>query len=212
MRLDLQMLKNEVNRIQTVVNKEPLSVDSIEIEKVGLKLVEDDLLPPNRTINEQTCRFIAEYKLNRRLKGLFFLGTVGCGKTFASKIIGSYCGFEFYEAEELKKLLSEGKKIQDTKKKIEDYTSNLIIDDLGCELTLNDYGIKTELMIEVINKRHKAFIRNGALTIFTSNLSRDQFIARYGQRIYSRIKQMCDCYKINDPNDYRTVNHLSKLC
>ena len=57
----------------------------------------------------------------------------------------------------------------------------LVIDDLGTESILKN--VTVEYLYQVINERNTA----GKLTLITTNLTPDRLLARYGERIYSRL-------------------------
>lgn len=57
----------------------------------------------------------------------------------------------------------------------------LIIDDLGTESILKN--VTVEYLYQILNERNTT----GKLTLFTTNLTPDGLLARYGERIYSRL-------------------------
>ena len=63
----------------------------------------------------------------------------------------------------------------------------IIMDDIGAEFTINDYGIKREplnALIDFCEKKSK-------ILIITSNLTSEQITARYGVRTIDRIDLLC---------------------
>lgn len=200
-KFSLEDLKNE---IQPKKKKPEISEEERinKIKEATKILGEKGLIPPNKAIAEATIRFLAESKLGIREKGLFFIGGVGTGKTVALKIINSFRNYDFIESHQLTED-SKGRKcsssfIKETfLKYMTEDNKNIIIDDLGDELTINNYGIKSEFMAEVIRERNKTFISRGDLTLISSNLGYDDLKSRYGQRIISRIEQMCEVVVCN---------------
>ena len=78
-------------------------------------------------------------------------------------------------------------KIEPTK---HDY--ELIIDDLGAEPAVSHvYGELKDIIGTVITERYKAFVTYGHLTHFSSNLSEQEIERRYGERLSSRLHEMC---------------------
>ena len=73
---------------------------------------------------------------------------------------------------------------------------HIIIDDLGAEATTCEYGAKEDLMKKVISRR--AELRN-VRTYVTTNLDAAGIIARYGERIMSRLLGMCRPHKVVSP-------------
>ena len=59
--------------------------------------------------------------------------------------------------------------------------SLLVIDDLGTESLLKN--VTVEYLYQIVNER----TLSGKLTMITTNLSPDQILTRYGERIYSRL-------------------------
>ena len=70
--------------------------------------------------------------------------------------------------------------------------SFLIIDDLGTESILKN--VTLEYFYQIINERNTS----GKLTLITTNLGHDDILARYGERIYSRLfdKSLSFAYSI----------------
>lgn len=67
--------------------------------------------------------------------------------------------------------------------------TELIIDDVGAEHTLNNYGCHIEVMCEIFDIRTRA----SETTSFTTNLTIDELKARYGARFLDRVNQLCKC-------------------
>lgn len=69
---------------------------------------------------------------------------------------------------------------------------HICLDDLGHEGQGVHYGTRTDLVGEIIESRYDAAL-NGErmITHFTTNLSTNQIREKYGERVYSRIVQMC---------------------
>lgn len=127
-------------------------------------------------------------------KGLFLYGDCGLGKTLlASQAIPML--FKMYFDEKLdffpatKLCHTYEKPWADTRYWIDYFLRsgklNLIIDDVGTEFQLNDYGTKREPFAELMDEAQ----RRKSLLIITSNLTIDQIESRYGTRTLDRIKQ-----------------------
>ena len=188
MKFQLRDIEKEIKRPQ-----EAQKVDSNAINEASAKVVRElskrAILPPNKAISENLVKYLAETKLNARTKGLFLLGGTGTGKTVALKIISAFRGIPVFYADDLVQKYMANK---ESFKEMFLHEKDIIIDDLGSEVTVNDYGMKFELLSQIITTRHRAFCEYGHLTNFSTNLNRDEFTSRYGVRIYSRIKQMCE--------------------
>lgn len=68
-----------------------------------------------------------------------------------------------------------------------------IIDELGVEMQLNDYGEKCEGFNLVIN----AAERYNRPMFITTNLSEEQILARYGERTLDRLNHLCKTVKFS---------------
>jgi len=81
----------------------------------------------------------------------------------------------------------------------------LVLDELGDEPRVNSYGTKTECMGEVLAERYELFVRHGmrAATYISTNLSAQDIQTRYGNRVYSRLCEMCNRVEFTAP-DSRT--------
>lgn len=64
-----------------------------------------------------------------------------------------------------------------------------IFDDFGSEAFLSDYGNKKSAMIEILEARYKNR-QNGLKTHLTTNLTLTGIKEKYGERMYSRFKEM----------------------
>lgn len=71
--------------------------------------------------------------------------------------------------------------------------SPIIIDDIGVESITGNYGEKTDLVSEIIDKCEKY----NRLVILTTNLSPNEIIERYGHRTYDRLKGITRSIKFN---------------
>lgn len=120
-------------------------------------------------------------------KGLFIYGGTGTGKTHSlyalvndiegaevSNFVSLLVEFRDY----MQRGLYHEKMVEMTQQKY------LFIDDIGSEKT-TDFVI--EFLYLVVNKRYE----NEKRTVLTTNLSLDDFREKYGDRILSRISEMC---------------------
>ena len=73
---------------------------------------------------------------------------------------------------------------------INPYTQNVWLDDLGAEPFVNEYGVKTEAAGDFIVTWHELHAA-GVRLIVTTNLSANELDARYGGRVFSRLKDLC---------------------
>ncbi len=179
----------EVKRSSNISEVSAKAVDE-QIHTTTSRLKEKGIEPRNKQIFNYMVKYMAETKLDCRKNGLFLFGTTGTGKSFAAKVISSVRNIHYYCADELVRIYQENKEqfwgiIEDP--------SDLVIDDLGDENTVNDYGTKFELLGEALKVRHRMYEDRGHKTIITCNMNGEAIKERYSERIYSRIRQMCEC-------------------
>jgi len=191
-----QLMKATAQR--EVIKADPKALEE-QKQKIIAFLGGKNLLPPNDKIKGGLIQFLGEAKLNARHKGLFFIGGVGTGKTIATQIISHFKQWEFNEMVFLRDRWADEKTRTGTIDWLKNAMFNepLVIDDVGAEESIVSYGERFESFERVLDIRYKAFKRVGSLTVMTSNLTGDQFKERYGARIYSRIREMCECIVCN---------------
>lgn len=133
-------------------------------------------------------------------KGILLLGCTGNGKTTRIKAVADFfhCGYGLaYE------MVADISSVQfrGTIRDICNYptfgnTSNprkydMAIDDVGTESPIvAKYGTPHDYMEEILRERHLA-LESGALTHIATNLDMAGLRNRYGERIYSRLQEMC---------------------
>lgn len=129
-------------------------------------------------------------------RGLYIWGPVGTGKTYAAYAIMKKLGdmgirARLNTAPDLMDLLREDFDQKNTYNidRIMENRSVLIIDDLGAEKA-SEWVIAT--LHKIIDKRYREVLP----TIVTSNLSLSELSDRVGDRIPSRLAEMCDIVKL----------------
>ncbi|QSH40945.1 hypothetical protein P0136_10585 [Lentisphaerota bacterium ZTH] len=146
--------------------------------------------------------WLARYRLGGLTRGLYLYGPTGRGKTFHLKAIRAFIRMPYLDENKLKNVYRED---VETFEEIltrphasrgdgDDF--DLLIDELGGENTLVDYGNRVDIAAEVIRIRHEMFQRHGAKTMLTGNLPPQGIRERYGDRIHSRLLEMCRCVSI----------------
>lgn len=119
-------------------------------------------------------------------KGLFIYGNTGTGKTHTVHALANLKG---EKVDNFVELLIEYRDYMQKgfyhEKLVEMLRGEyLFIDDIGSE-KISDFVV--EFLYIVVNKRYENMKR----TVFTTNLSLEEFGKRYGDRILSRIVEMC---------------------
>jgi DNA replication protein DnaC len=133
-------------------------------------------------------------------KGILLSGPIGCGKTSLMDIMRLVpqqerkfvlkttreISFEFIkEGYEVIQRYSSGNKLQNNVK-------NYCFDDLGTENNLKYFGNECNVMGEILLSRYDLFINKKIITHITTNLSASEIEAAYGNRVRSRLRQLCN--------------------
>lgn len=133
-------------------------------------------------------------------KGILLTGCVGCGKTSLMNIIRKVCPDTF------KPLIKSCREIsiefgQKGYETIARYSVNAFhpyssvprvycFDDLGLETTVNFWGDKWNVMVEILLSRYDLFISHQMITHATTNLNGNELEEIYGNRLRSRMRAM----------------------
>lgn len=151
--------------------------------------------------------FIADF--DKRFENLIFFGHTGVGKTFlshciAKELIDSGHSVIYFSAYDLVSVLEKNAFSQNKEFDNNHYVLDcdlLIIDDLGTELTNSFVGSQ---LFMCLNGR----IQNQKSTIISTNLSIDELIERYSERLFSRISSYYTMLKLLG-HDIRLQKRLS---
>ena len=122
---------------------------------------------------------IADWLSDNNEKGLLLVGGPGVGKTLI-------CDEVFDDIFKNKLGLNYVKSTPfDMAGKIEEMNDNCpwFIDDIGLEGIRVDYGNRSEPFAEIVYNAEK----NGQLLVLTTNMTNEQLVARYGDRIIDRL-------------------------
>lgn len=133
-------------------------------------------------------------------KGFLIKGNVGSGKTMFGKLLSYFSSYGVVTTHDISASYSvDG---EEGLRKYYSYTASgsfgkiyngggaLLIDDLGAEPYARHYGKDYNAVEAIINRRYELFEANGTLTHFTTNLTNSEIEKRYGNRAFSRLKQM----------------------
>lgn len=131
-------------------------------------------------------------KIRETRRGMYIWGGVGTGKTYAAYAIMKKLGeiglrARLHTAPDLMRLLRDDFNHKDSYNldRLMENRGVLIIDDLGAEKNSEWVG---ETLHRLIDHRYREMIP----IIITSNNSLDELTERVGERIPSRIAEMCD--------------------
>lgn len=145
--------------------------------------------------------------------GLAVFGNPGSGKTFLFKVLQKILPpdnplkFRIVETHDLvSRFNAVGDEVFKAYK-----GKNVCFNDLGFEKIGVRYGDKMEVMEQFIHIRMDEYENCGTITHFTSNLSKQQIVERYGMRIWSRIESMCTIVKCGASSEYSDYRKLKNL-
>lgn len=124
---------------------------------------------------------IVEWMTDTKGKGLGLFGSVGRGKTVINSFIMPVLFDHIFG-----KILVPKTTIELTREFINEKWA-FLIDDIGKEDLINDYGTKIDIISEVINNAE----HRSKLILLTGNLTEEELIKRYGIMTYDRIKRLC---------------------
>jgi len=135
-------------------------------------------------------------------KGLIITGPVGCGKTAIMRIIRSLLPpnkrFPIRSCREISlEFMREGYMVisRYSKQCLDPYSGTprpSCFDDLGLEPDVHYFGNSMNVMAEILFHRYDLFMEEHMLTYLTTNMNGEELEARYGNRLRSRLRQMCN--------------------
>jgi len=175
------------------------------------KLIENGFDDRSEHNIEAISRYLANYYAGTTEKGLCLLGEPGRGKTFAFKIMSKLLYIKTFYASELVDMWE----LYGTKGRSELYTTmrghrpiglradiarnyrDCIIDDIGTEPISNIFGVKREVIGDILLQRVREFEDSGTKTHLSSNSSMEELKNRYSPRIESRLNQICHIVTMN---------------
>lgn len=182
-----------------IINK--LEAKGIELYGNHFKIQETDYQIVYKLIayflkDEPSC---FQYNLNLN-KGLLLSGPIGCGKTSLMNLMKYLApaenkfsvkpcrdiSFEFIQdGYEIIHLYSKGKLHQAEPR-------TYCFDDLGTENNIKYFGNECNVMAEIILSRYDLFISKKLQTHITTNLSASEIEKNYGNRVRSRLRELCN--------------------
>lgn len=196
-----QTLMTTVNQMKSEAKSERWKRIEPEI-KFDLVDFGIDLDPPN--LAEIFAKVIANETNSG--KGILLMGNVGSGKSRRMEQLATMLDCSFKSAETFGEAWREMGEDFDFQQYcgcskprwdvVPKHWNDLIIDDIGTEEKIyNCYGNSCDVMSRVIMERYKVFPE--WKTHFSTNLNREQLLERYGERVYSRLNEMCLFVKLN---------------
>jgi DNA replication protein DnaC len=151
---------------------------------------------------DKLAAYNAYYYQNLARKGIFLTGITGTGKSMFLGVLNSIYKIPIYIAEDLVNMWKSDERacidvLNQTQTSWEDGKEyDMCIDDMGTEVKASIYGEKKEILEHIIYRRYELFKSNGAKTFISCNLTEQALMDRYGDRIYSRLNEMCNFIEI----------------
>lgn len=151
---------------------------------------------------QKTLEILADY-----LKGynIWLCGNVGVGKTFffdcMSRVRRDWRGLD--PIHKLSMIETMGWTMEEAREWANDHEGDdVLIDDVGTEPEMNNYGVKAELFPYLLERRMQNFRRR---THLTSNLGPSDILKRYDRRVSDRFVQF---FKMEKFEDKKSRRHL----
>ena len=142
-------------------------------------------------------------------KGILLLGPVGCGKTAAMRFFerNARAPYRIVPARDVaRRFLTEGFAVLD-RYGAQAFSSRsygsghgpdhrhpvtYCFDDLGVEQNARLYGNECNVLAEILLDRYDRFVTNQMRTHLTTNLNAPELETLYGDRLRSRLREMCN--------------------
>lgn len=180
----------------------------------------------NIEVNQKMVGYFSKYLVTNldRKKGLLIVGPTGTGKstlfmTFQKIIEDAQPGYflKMQSCREIKdlwktkdwKTINQLKGKNENKQIVNPVRMELVLDDLGMDVPFKDFGTEVDLTGDILETRYNLFRDHGIRTHATTNLSTslksegkiiNEIEARYGTRVYSRIREMFNILVLGGPD------------
>jgi DNA replication protein DnaC len=178
-----------------------LEKKGIELYGLHFKILEEDHPIIYKLIayflkDEATC---FQYNINLN-KGILLSGPVGSGKTALMNVMKSltHAEHKFFvkPCRDISfEFIQDGYQIIDKYSKGKLYQSEpktICFDDLGTENNLKYFGNECNVMGEILLSRYDIFTTKKIQTHITTNLSATEIENVYGNRVRSRLRELCN--------------------
>lgn len=133
-------------------------------------------------------------------RGLFVTGDAGCGKTQLLKAIKRWLhpstNLIWYYCKEPKDISYLRYNDNET------MSSNIFIDDIGCEEIIREYGNVVDVIGDFTQRYH---YRGKGRYMATTNLNSEEVNGRYGRRFLDRVMEMCVVLKMDGDSKRKRI-------
>ena len=165
------------------------SVEQPTCEQREIDLPKDMLIKKASSMAKRGYRFNEESLEALRLYmsgyGLFVRGSVGTGKSLFFKLLRNHNGdpVKVFSMHNIRGRTDvEIRELMDHLDRYE-----VLLDDIGAEPTFSNFGVKSDILVYMVERRMESRMR----THFTTNLTTQEIYDRYGDRLIDRITEMC---------------------
>lgn len=188
---DIEALKGRTMREKSV------SPTKKSMAAMREKLLEIGYTETNPEVFNAICSYGALLLDGTARKGLMLKGECGIGKTLGAECLAAIFKMPVLVPENF---ASDFKNLDGNLDALEknvltgyDYferPQNIVIDEIGSQDKVRNFGESADIMATVLDMRYRAFLKYGVLTIVTTNLTDREILNRYGLRIDDRLAEM----------------------
>jgi len=185
-----------------------MSTKTDPVVRVQQFMIDHGYLPTDPTAHRKLAIYLRNRAMGQASRGLLLSGKTGVGKSFW---LQTFCDQRpMYSAFQLERLWQEGRDVFYDQMKfiggsvVQPHLQEVILDDVGDETGLVDYGTPIEVMKEAIALRYEMFKSLGSKTYISTNLDPEDFLTRYGARIESRMREMFAIITFNGPDNRKS--------
>ena len=163
----------------------------------------------------QLAAFNAHYYTGTATKGLLLTGSTGTGKTMFLGTMKKMHKVKIYTSDKIVQMFKndENNCMEVLTRRQNGWTDgkeyDISIDDLGTEEKAVIYGERKEILEHILYARYDLWKTNGAKTFVSANLTEQALMERYGERVYSRLCEMCNKFNIVG-EDWRTHRYANE--
>lgn len=142
--------------------------------------------------SEEGADGFVQHDYTHPVRGIALIGTVGTGKTTALNALSAMFQWPIFPLAAMAANWATGGNDYLDQFISENRSRTIILDDLGTE---QEGGRNFNLVLPVsyiIGERYDSWRFRRSLTLFSTNLRREQRLTLYGERIEDRLSEMCD--------------------
>ncbi len=152
---------------------------------------------------------ISDWLTDNKGQGLFLIGSVGCGKSFLTTRVIPYIVWRYYS--KVFRPVKASKMNANAQEVLNAWGP--IIDDVGTEGMLSEYGDKSWLFSTIVDD----CMTSGRMLIANTNMTGKALVDRYSERTVDRLREICKIVVIKQQSfrgqsmDYQIINSKNDL-